>query len=114
MRAIARKLQRKLKPADTEERCGIVLVDGTAVQLPNVHQNPERGFMIRVEELIKHGDELAGTWHTHPGGTSVLSQDDYQGFRQWPSLTHYIVGADGVRAYRVDNDAVMEVSLAAD
>ena len=114
MRAIARKLRRKLKPSDTEERCGLILVDGTAVQVDNVHPQPQRGFMMRPEVLVKHGDELAGTWHTHPGQSATLSQEDYSGFCHWPQLIHYIVGNDGVRAYRVEDGIIQEVDLAAD
>ena len=30
------------------------------------------------------------------------------GFGNWPGLTHYIVGTDGVRAYRADPDGIIE------
>lgn len=114
MRAIASKLKRKLKPTDKLERCGLILVDGTAVQVDNIHPQPERGFMMPAQVLIKHGDELAGTWHTHPGQSAVLSQEDYAGFSQWPQLTHYIVGTDGVRAYSVVDGIIQELDVAAD
>lgn len=114
MRAIASKLKRKLKKGDKLERCGVVLVDGCVLETPNVHAKPEVGFMLRPEDMIKHGDQLAGSWHTHPGHTAALSHEDYKGFSQWPQLTHYIIGIDGVRAYAVVDGFVEEVSLAAD
>jgi len=108
MRAIARKLKRKLKPTDTEERCGLILKDGTVFQTPNRHDDPTIGFRIPGWEMVQHEDQLLGTWHTHPGGTSVLSQEDYNGFLNWPQLTHFVVGNDGVRAYRVEDGIVRE------
>lgn len=114
MLAIARKLKRKLKQTDRFERCGLILEGGAAIQLPNIHSNPERGFMLDGRAMIEQGSKLIGTWHTHPGATSRLSQEDDHGFRQWPKLTHWIVGSDGVRAYRVVDDIVMEVDLASD
>ena len=114
MRDIIRKLKRKLKKTDTVERCGLVLTDGMVFQLENLHDNPEVGFRISGTELYKYETMLMGTWHTHPGKTSVLSQEDYNGFLNWPDLTHFIVGIDGVRAYRVEGDVIREVDLAAD
>lgn len=114
MRAIVSKLKRKLKATDTVERCGVVLVDGTAVETPNIHPEPEKGFAFDAKVLVKHGDELAGSWHTHPGQSAALSQEDYAGFCHWPQLTHYIIGTDGVRAYRVVDGIIQEVDVAAD
>lgn len=108
MRDTIRKLSRKLKPADTQEKCGLVLTDGRVIETPNNHPNPENGFMIPAKLMIKQGEKLAGTWHTHPGKTSHLSQEDYRGFNQWPHLIHYIVGTDGVRAYRVEEGMIVE------
>lgn len=103
-------LQRKLKKTDTVERCGLILNDGTVITTANVHENPENGFAIPVRELAKHEANLYGSWHTHVDGkSSVLSSEDYAGFSQWPDLTHFIVGADGVRAYRVIDGVIREV-----
>jgi proteasome lid subunit RPN8/RPN11 len=114
VRDIVRKLKRKLLHTDTRERCGLVLSDGMVFQLDNIHPDPERGFMISGVELFKYQTMLAGTWHTHPGQSSVFSQEDHDGFMQWPDLTHFIVGNDGVRAYRVEDGIIREVDLAAD
>lgn len=112
MRDIIRKLKRKLKPADVEERCGLILKTGKVFQVENIHSNPSRGFMVSGEDLYRYEDLLIGTWHTHPGMTASLSQEDYAGFGQWPDLLHFIVGTDGVRAYKVDDGFVQEVDLA--
>lgn len=113
MRAIVSKLKRKLRANDTEERCGLVLKDGSVFQVPNVHPEPTRGFAIPGADLLENEEQLAGTWHTHPASSSILSQDDYRGFSQWPDCIHYIVGQDGVRAYRVNDGVIQEVDLAA-
>jgi proteasome lid subunit RPN8/RPN11 len=114
MRDIVRKLKRKLKPADTEERCGLILKNGTVFQTPNVHPDPQVGFQIPGCDLVTNEAELLGTWHTHPGKTSVYSMEDHTGFMNWPQLTHFIVGADGVRAYRAEDGIMREVDLASD
>lgn len=110
---IRSKVKRKLKAMDTEERCGLILADGSVFQSKNIHPNPERAFMVAPEDLVEHEDNLFGTWHTHPNQPAALSQEDYSGFCQWPTLTHFIVGTDGVRAYRVVEGVIEEVSLAA-
>lgn len=109
MRAIVRKLKPKLKPTDTVERCGFVLQDGRAFQCENEHPDPSKGFMIPVAMLVDNEDMLLGTWHTHPNQSAALSQEDYIGFSQWPELTHFIIGTDGVRAYRVIDGFITEV-----
>lgn len=114
MRAIARKLQRKLKPSDKVERCGLVLKGGKVPEVANEHFDPARGFKIAAQVLIQNEDRMIGTWHTHPGQSAAFSQDDYQGFCNWPGLTHFIVGADGIRAYEVVDEFVREVDLASD
>jgi proteasome lid subunit RPN8/RPN11 len=107
MTAIASKLKQKLTADDTEERCGLVLADGTILDTINKHPQPTTGFLIGVKDLLEH-ENLVGTWHTHPGQSAALSQDDYLGFSAWHQLTHYIVGTDGVRAYKSDADGVIE------
>jgi proteasome lid subunit RPN8/RPN11 len=98
---VASKLKRKLRKTDTVERCGLVLANGSCPEKPNIHPQPERGFMFRAEDLLENENSLVGSWHTHPGQSAALSHEDYNGFSQWPHLTHYIIGTDGVRAYRV-------------
>ena len=111
---IARKLKNKLLPEDTLERCGVVYTSKLVRELDNHHPDPARGFKISVKDLKKAGKKLAGTWHTHPGASSLLSQEDYVGFSQWPELTHYIIGTDGVRAYKADPFGIVkEVGFAA-
>jgi proteasome lid subunit RPN8/RPN11 len=113
MRDIARKLKRKLKPTDKVERCGLILKDGRAFQTENMHGQPTNGFIIAGADLLAHEADLLGTWHTHPASPATLSQEDYNGFRNWPQLTHFIIGTDGVRAYRLDAGVVTEIDIAA-
>lgn len=110
MPAIVSKLKRKLKAGDTEERCGLILEGGKIITAPNIHPEPTNGFMIDPSALLLNEQKMIGTWHTHPNGQSVLSAADHQGFRQWPNLTHYVIGEDGVRAYEVEDGLVLEVS----
>lgn len=95
------------------ERCGVILHSAGLFELENIHPNPETGFMMSGKQLADYGDDLAGTWHTHPTSTAHLSQDDYLGFGHWPDLKHYICGTDGVRCYQSNDDGlVWEIDLA--
>lgn len=95
--------------ADTgPERVGIVLKDGTRVELENVSENPEQGFLISDDDLLRLDDpDVVGTWHTHPGVTGNLSVNDMEAFLAWPNLVHRIVGADGEWAFTVVDGVVI-------
>lgn len=95
------------------ERCGVILHSAGVVELENEHPQPEKGFMMSGKLLADYGDDLAGTWHTHPTTSAHLSQDDYLGFGCWSGLLHYIAGTDGVRLYEASDDGlVWETPLA--
>ena len=84
------------------ERVGFILQDGTVVEVQNVCPEPELGFQVRPEDLIRYYDQMIGTWHTHPGIVAVPSSDDHLAFRNYPMLQHHIIGSDGVRTYQLD------------
>lgn len=100
-------LDQYLEPDAVEERCGLILKDGTVIEVDNVADEPEKGFEIPAEKLIEYEDDLAGTWHTHPGEGKNLSARDYHGFLTWPKLSHYIIGNDGVAKYVVEDGVVL-------
>lgn len=100
-------LSKYLLPTDTEERCGLVLKNGKSVEVENTAVDPVTSFEISPAEMIKKGRKVAATWHTHPGQSANLSHEDYAGFLNWPNLTHYIVGTDGVRAYRIQDGLIV-------
>lgn len=89
------------------ERCGFVLKDGSVVEVKNVCQDPEQGFTIRPEDVVKYHDQVEATWHTHPGSSNNLSMDDFVGFTNYPYWKHYIVGKNGTARYRVEGTKVM-------
>ena len=94
--------------ADTgPERVGFVLNNGKVVEVNNVCPDPENGFEVNPIDIIMHEEELVGVWHTHPGASSNLSMDDHAGIKNWPNLTHYIIGKDGVRAYKVNAGSIL-------
>jgi proteasome lid subunit RPN8/RPN11 len=97
------------KYSDTgPERCGFVLNDGTVVEVENICNEPNDGFMFRAEDIIKHENTAASTWHTHPGDEANLSSDDYLAFLNWPKLSHIVIGASGPREFVVINGAIIE------
>lgn len=89
------------------ERAGFVLTNDRVVEVKNVCGDPENGFEIDPTEILAVENDLVGVWHTHPGASSNLSVDDHDGMKNWPHLTHFIIGKDGVRAYRVEAGSIM-------
>lgn len=84
------------------ERCGIILRSGEVVELDNIHSEPTEGFRLRGQDILRLEDpSTVGTWHTHPGQGSNLSQNDFNAFNAWPRLVHYIIGNDGITKYQV-------------
>lgn len=111
MSEIVSSLKAKYDSSEEQEKCGIILLDGTLIDCENTHVSPTEGFRIPAKLLVQHEDDLYGTWHTHPKDSANLSQEDYRGFTQWPRLRHFIIGIDGVRCFTVDDDLIIEVAL---
>lgn len=98
------------KEEDKEERCGFILNDGTILEVQNIHPEPESGFEIDPQETLRYINELAGVWHTHPKAPSVLSGDDKLYMEQWPQLSHYVIGNDGMREYRIEDGVLVNAN----
>lgn len=96
--------------SEGNERLGFILHDGSVVEVKNLCNEPGRGGIVDPTFLVENEDRLAASFHTHPGASSNLSGDDYQAFKNWPDLKHYIVGNDGVRCFVVRNGAVVHAS----
>lgn len=77
-----------------EERCGFILKDGTAVELPNIHPEPSRYFKIDQGEIDKQLDNIEAFWHSHPDNNINLSLADYFAFNQYPDHRHRIYNSD--------------------
>lgn len=92
------------------ERIGFVLRDGTIVELKNMCHDPANGFDFSGEDLLRYEDEALASWHTHTGKDCNLSTEDLNSFLNWPGLTHYIVGSDGVAAYAVEKGNVLRAA----
>jgi len=108
---ITSKLAACLQDGDTLERCGFITARGRVVEVKNVAEDPTVGFRVAAADTLKWAEKARGTWHTHPDSDANLSEEDYAGFSQWPSLRHYIVGRrDGaveVRCYVVRDGLVV-------
>jgi len=96
-----------------KERIGFLLPT-LLVEVKNISQKPEDGAVISAEDLIKYCDVAIAAWHTHPGASANLSEDDYPTFKAWGKIPHLVIGNDGVRCFQYDKDknSVVEVSLA--
>lgn len=96
--------------AEGPERCGLILDTGEVIETENIAEDTLEAFEIPAEDMLQYELNLTGTWHTHPGQSANLSHEDYAGFLAWPDLDHHIIGADGLRTYRVGEiGAVYEV-----
>jgi proteasome lid subunit RPN8/RPN11 len=104
------KFDRFWDPEDTKERCGFILKGNRMCEVQNTHPQPEHGFEIDPEAIIRHEDQIKATWHTHPNSDACLSEADYICFLNWPHLEHYIIGKDGVRRYVVVDGIVMNAN----
>lgn len=106
-------LETLLQPGDTDERCGVVLKDGSVVEIENVADDKTNSYRMRPDTVLgfMQADLIAGTWHTHPGADPNLSGEDRKGFLAWPDLEHSIIGVrDGavfVQRFRVDKGLVI-------
>lgn len=78
------------------ERGGLILTDGTVVEIDNLCQDPTEGYLPNTEQLVASIDDAAATWHTRPGATANLSVEDWETFVNWPDHLHAIVGTDRV------------------
>lgn len=107
-------LETLLQPSDKHEKCGLVLQDGTVVEVKNVANNPVIGYLMDPVEVLPYltAGTVAGTWHTHPSGSAVLSGEDLEGFNAWPDLIHHVIGWAGnkpeVRSYKIVEGAVVK------
>jgi proteasome lid subunit RPN8/RPN11 len=97
----------KLQPEDQLEKVGFVLTNGSIVEVENICHDPENGFDVRGEDILKHEDSAEATWHTHPGCDSNLSVGDHETFLGFPHLAHYIIGIDGIRCFKVEKGRVL-------
>lgn len=102
-----------LSRTDTEERCGFILTDGVCVEIENVAEDKEAGYVMEPQAamaLVKTG-EVIGTWHTHPNAAPDLSGDDYKGFLSWPDMKHLIIGIEdadiATRWYEITSGVVV-------
>lgn len=92
------------------ERCGFILDDGQIIEVENKHELPTEGFEIDSQEILNYLPEIKGIWHTHPGGTEVLSGADKSYMMFWPDVDHYVVGKRGIRIYKVKGEALINES----
>lgn len=89
------------------ERVGLVLFDGSVIELKNQSPSPEINFMVDPDEFKGFKEYVVGMWHTHPKNNVNLSPLDYEAFRSLPNWTHFIVTQTRVRSFIIRNNKVM-------
>lgn len=95
-----KKLLKQFYSDTGPERVGFIGDKNQIIEVQNVSAEPNNGFLVSPEDTIKCIDRGAwATWHTHPSQDSNLSGEDHRMFLNWPYMTHFIVGADGVKAF---------------
>lgn len=93
-----------------EERCGVILVSGEVVELPNRHTQPKNNFRMLSEDVANVAGEIVSTWHSHTIQSYNLSLNDYECFKNLPELSHYIVSTKGVACYQAIDSKVRNIS----
>ena len=123
-------VERQAIAAFPAECCGLLLgrvEGGEAVHIgwvePCVNQAADRHcrFTISPDSLLAayrwardRGEQLVGTYHSHPQGAAVPSEIDRES--AWPGASYLIVGLSeqGVherRSWRLDDDSFVEEQL---
>ena len=81
----------------------------------------DRRFTISPEALLAtyrrardRGEQVLGTYHSHPGSAAVPSESDRES--AWPGASYLIVGLDGQgvrerRSWRLDEQSFIEEEL---
>lgn len=105
-------LETLLSPGDTEERCGLILKDGSIAEIENIAEDRTLGYRMNPAAVIALLDHTVGTWHTHPDTDPNLSGADYSSFLDWPDLEHSIIGwrngKVAITKYRVERGLVIQ------
>lgn len=90
------------------ERGGVVLEDGTVVELNNVAEDTSETFLASPSQILPFLDNMTATWHTHTKESANLSSEDFTTFVGLPDYEHIIVGVNNeIRFYKVKNNAVV-------
>lgn len=93
----------------THERCGFILKNGTQIEVPNIHLDPQKHFQIADEDIEKYLPDVAYFWHSHPSNVLNLSLSDYFCFLTYPEHRHRIYGEnDAFTEYYVRRGFVMQ------
>lgn len=86
--------------SEGQERCGFILKDGAVIETINVHSQPQEHFKIADSDMLRYGDSIRATWHTHPKTGPNLSVPDYFMFCRFPEWDHAIISKNAFRIYR--------------
>lgn len=92
--AIKQRIAAEARRKPEEEVCGVVLVDGTVMPLPNEHSNPKTDFQLPANTLPKYGEHLAAIFHSHweESSPALLTSADVVNARTTnvPSIVYHI------------------------
>lgn len=88
------------------EKCGFVLSDGTIMEVPNVHPEPQNNFCIPAETILEYADQIRIIWHTHTTDEVNLSVEDYHAFLNYPDYEHQIYTQYDMASYYVRENLV--------
>lgn len=93
-----------------DERCGVVLNDGTIVELPNRSSSPSNSFSMLESDFEPYREQAIATWHTHPRGPNNLSIDDYNTFVELEDYYHLILTHQSISLYKTIDGHVMNIA----
>lgn len=86
------------RACNPREACGIVLLSGEVIIVPNKAKDPIDGYELHFEDVKEWTEQLlsweAVVWHTHPSGLVGPSRRDMKS--RIPELQYLVVTLDGV------------------
>ena len=118
MSDVQSRLEAHLEAEAPNECVGLLLWDGTVIQLRNQAQSPHR-FFVNPQQLIDREQEftspILAMYHSHPHRPAVPSGEDERMMHYletvWPQVYHIILSPQGHAAYHVVDGQVKERNL---
>lgn len=82
--------------SDENERCGVILNNGTWIELENNALDKKTTWLIEADDIMKYYHEIKAVWHTHPGkeGKPTPSKFDIESVDVNKNLYHIIISSE--------------------
>lgn len=87
----------RIAELDHREICGYIFRDSSFWCVSNIADDPARSFFMDTKESMdiqaNRGPDIVGVFHSHPGGTPYLSDDDIKGWHPKLPWNYYLIAS---------------------